>query len=76
MDEEILNFMLTNNVIEKDYSKEFEACEEYTEKLISIKEKWKQLFVKPMGEIRSMTFTDVERTQSRLLRFKYKVTTV
>lgn len=43
VDKEILNFMLINKVYEKDYTKEFEACGEYNEKLI----KMKQICIKP-----------------------------
>lgn len=43
--------MLTNKVVEKEYSKEFEACKEYTEKwiTITIKQKVKQLLFKPVS---------------------------
>lgn len=37
VDDEILNFMLINNVTEKDYSKEFKVFEEYNERLIAVK---------------------------------------
>lgn len=67
VDVEILNFMLTEKVVEKDYSKQFETCEGYTVKLITIKQK-ENAFFKPTEKHRSQNFIDVDRMLSQLLR--------
>lgn len=53
---------------QKDYTKEFDACKEYNEKLISIKQKVKLFFVNPAGEHFSPNFIKAEKTRSRQIR--------
>lgn len=56
--------MFQNSLLEKDCTKEFDACEEYNEKLISIKQKVKEFFGKPDKEHLSQNVIEVERKGS------------
>lgn len=68
VDEDILNSMLTSGVTEKDYVKEFDACEEYKEKLIILKQKVKCVLRKPSEENVLPNAVEIERNGSGALR--------